>query len=198
MASISRKRRRIFYKFYFFHTIRFLNKACVLRRIIYDEAEQIKLIDSVISDFLSTLLTQVEAKSVEDITENFLEALRMAFYSVIGEYMVSFKHPDFHEEKEWRLVHFTNINPTSDRGSQLPLFRSFDGNVIPYLSVSFEETIKVSRDDLYGLQFPIAELNIGPTINAELNKQSIKTLLLSLNPDIDPNIKKSEIPLRWL
>lgn len=182
----------------FFHTIRFLNKVCVLRSVIYDEAEQIRLIDSAINSFFSALSVQEKEKSTEYIKDEFLPALCMAFNLVIGEYMFSFKHPDFREEREWRLVHFTDTNLTHNRQNKPPLFRSFDGNIIPYMAVSLEEAIKISKDDLYGLKFPIVILNIGPTIDADLNVQSIRTLLLSLNPDFAPNIERSEIPLRWL
>jgi len=185
--------------FDFFHTLRHLSKPCVLRRVIYDKQEQIELIDSTIDTFLSTLLSQTQGKSIEEVTATFLPALCMAFHSIIGEYMFSFKHPDFHEEKEWRLVHSSNINPTFNRShDDTILFRNFDGNIIPYLTVSFEEIVKASRDDAFGFPFPISELHIGPTVNDELNNQSIRMLLSSLNPEINPNVKKSEIPLRWL
>ena len=111
--------------------------------------------------------------------------------------MFCFKHPDFREEREWRLVHFTSVSPTLGRSDDIPKFRSYDGNVIPYYSVDFEKAIALSRDDTYGHAFPIVELMIGPTINADLNQESVKLLLLSLNPDIVPNINRSGIPLRW-
>ncbi len=184
--------------FDFFHILRRLNRNCVLRRVIYDETEQIRLVDSTIDAFLSTLLLQTKGKSIEDVTATFLPALCMAFYSTIGEYMFSFKHPNFHEEKEWRLIHSSNIDLTTNRSCNPPLFRSFDGNIIPYIAVNFEETVRASIDDTYGFPFPITELYIGPTISDELNIHSIRILLTSLNPDISPNIKKSGIPLRWL
>jgi hypothetical protein len=86
--------------------------------------------------------------------------------AISSKYLFSFKHPNFREEREWRLVHFASINPTFDRNSDLPSFRSYEGNMIPFLEVGFEE--------------------------------SIKLILLAFNPDIDPDMRKSEIPLRWL
>lgn len=184
--------------FDFFHLLRLLNRPCVLRRVVYDEKEQIRRIDSVINEFLAVLHAETEARGIPEVTESFLPALCGAFSSVIGEFLFSFKHPDFREEREWRLVHFANVNPTHNRNSELPRVRSYEGNIIPYFPVDLENAVALSRDNTYGYPFPIVDLMIGPTINADLNRDSIKLLLLSLNPDIYPNIRRSEIPLRWL
>jgi hypothetical protein len=184
--------------FDFFHLLRLLSRPCVLRRIIYDEKEQTRLIDSVIDAFVETLQAEAEGRPSEEVASGFLPHLCHTFSLVIGEFLFSFKHPDFREEQEWRLVHFANVDPTSNRGSDVPKFRSYDGNVIPFFAVDFEQAILLSRDDTHGYPFPIVDLTIGPTINADLNQESTKLLLLSLNPDICPNIRRSGIPLRWL
>jgi hypothetical protein len=116
----------------------------------------------------------------------------------MGELMFCFKHPDFVEEREWRLAHFANAMPASDGSGDVPRFRSYDGNVIPYYAVDFERAVALSRDDTYGYGFPVVDVVIGPTVNAELNQESVKLLLTSLNPDIAPKITSSGIPLRWL
>jgi hypothetical protein len=118
--------------------------------------------------------------------------------AISSKYLFSFKHPNFREEREWRLVHFASINPTFDGNSDLPSFLSYEGNMIPFLEVGFESAITASQGDNLGLSFPITELMIGPAVNADLNQESIKLLLLAFNPDIDPDMRKSEIPLRWL
>lgn len=184
--------------FDFFNMLRLLSRPCVLRRVVYDEKDQIKLIDSIITDFLNAIQGQSKSRRTEEISESFLPSLCQVFRSVIGELLFCFKHPDFKEEREWRLVHFASVSPTSDRNGELPKYRSYDGNIIPYFPVEFEKAITLSRDDAYGYGFPIVDLMIGPTINADLNQESAKLLLLSLNPDIVPNISRSGIPLRWL
>ena len=118
--------------------------------------------------------------------------------AISSKYLFSFKHPNFREEREGRLVHFASINPTFDRNSDLPSFRSYEGTMIPFLEVGFESAITASQGDTLGLPFPTTELMIGPTVNADLNQESIKLILLAFNPDIDPDMRKSEIPLRWL
>lgn len=184
----------------FFHTIRFLDKKCVLRRVIYDEIKQVNLIDDLIEKFLESIRNQTEDQLLEEVSSTLIPAYCQTFSSTIGEYLFCFKHPDFHEEKEWRLVYFSSIDPlfNRDKAIELPCFRSYHGNIIPYHQVSFDNAIKASCDDMYGIPFPIVEVIIGPTIIGELNQQSLSMILSSLNPDIAPNIKLSEIPLRWL
>lgn len=184
--------------FDFFHLLRLLSKSCMLRKVIYDEKEQFDLINSVIKEFLDVLRAESKTREDKEVVESFLPKLCQTFRSVIIELMFCFKHPDFSEEREWRLVHFASISPTFDRSSDVPNFRSYDGNVIPYYSVDFQKAITLSRDDTYGYGFPFVDLMIGPTINADLNQESVKMLLLALNPDIVPNISRSGIPLRWL
>jgi hypothetical protein len=185
--------------FDFLHTIRFLNKRCVLRKVIYDKQMQDNVVDGVIDKYLSAIAKETTGRAMSNINQDdFVPAICQAFSGTAGELMFSFKHPDFHEEKEWRLVHHMNINPRFNRSGEIPAFRSYDGNVIPYISVSFSNAAEASKDDTFGCPFPIVKLFIGPTINADLNTESIKYLLSNMNPDGTTDINKSDIPLRWL
>jgi hypothetical protein len=181
----------------FFHTLRFLSRPSVLRRVVYDKAAQERLLDTVIEQFLITIDTFSTDRPPEDIAD-FLPIACQHFAAVIGEFLFALKHPDFIEEREWRLVHFAHVDPRMNRGVVTPQVRSYEGNVIPYFIVEFKAAVEASKDDTSGIPFPIAELVIGPTVGAQLNRQSVKTLLLSMNPDVEPRIKESEIPLRWL
>jgi len=112
--------------FDFFHLLRVLGRPCVLRRVVYEENEQMGLIDSAINEFLTVLQAEIENQSAKQVAGSFLPALCHAFRSTIGEFFFCFKHPDFKEEREWRLVHFASVNPISDRSSDVPRFRSYD------------------------------------------------------------------------
>ena len=183
--------------FDFFHVLRLLNRPCVLRKVVYDENEQVRLFDSVIHEFLAVVQHEVDTNPNREAIASFLPELCQAFKSVIAEFLSSVKHPDFREEQEWRLVHFASSIPELSDGDA-PSFRSYDGNVIPYFSVDFGRAVALSLDDTYCHPFPIVDLMIGPTISADLNQASIKLLLLSLNPEHSPSIRSSGIPLRWL
>jgi hypothetical protein len=116
----------------------------------------------------------------------------------MSEFIVAFKHPEFREEREWRLVYVEETRPPYDDAAELPLFRAVGGNVVPYVITSFKEAVEFSKDDTNGLAFPIVDVMIGPTIDPKLNTRSVTLLLLSLNRHIVPNVRSSDIPLRWL
>ena len=182
----------------FSHLIRLLDRPCVLRRVFYDEATQSQIVESIIDVFLTALGDQSSCRDAKDVENDFLPKLCQSFRAVMAEVLFAFKHPDFREEKEWRLVHFASINPTHDRTGPKLEFRSYEGNVIPYFAVKLDKAIQASLDDTLGYGFPIVDLMIGPTVNANLNEESVRLLLLSLNPDFTPHIRHSGIPLRWL
>lgn len=184
--------------FDFFHTIRMLNKQCVLRKVVYKSEEQKKLVNFAVSNFVDAIGSVTQHAKLDDVSSTFLPAACQAFSEVAGEIMFCLKHPDFHEEREWRLVHFSRQVSPVNRDVEIPQFREFQGNIIPYHSVSFQAVIDASNNDLSGIGFPVRQITIGPTISSELNEQSIRTLIYSLSKDVEPKIDKSEIPLRWL
>jgi len=185
----------------FFHLVRFLSKRCFLRKVIYAGDEQRRIIMDLIDRTCSLLKEMVVGQDVKQAdSDNTLPEFCLFLNRVLGEYIFCLKHPEFTQEQEWRLVYIWDCNPILNRESDFSdlKFRTFGGNVIPYCEVSFENAIKASRQDDYGLLFPIQELVIGPTLDPEFNKQSVTTLLTKINPDHFPIIKKSAIPLRWL
>lgn len=185
----------------FFHLLGFVSKPCALRKVIYDREEQSAIVDKIVDRFCMLLSELADGQTVEEaVGNNVIPAFCQAFQSVVGELMFCFKHPEFREEQEWRLVHSSSNDFTFDKESKPDelKFRSFTGNLIPYTILSFENAVTASRLDNFLLQFPIVELIIGPTLNPRLNRESAKSLLTKLNPDISPNIRESGIPLRWL
>jgi hypothetical protein len=181
----------------FFHTLRLMSKKCVLRRVVYDEARQQQLLDDLIDRFLLMIAGAYGDASVE-AAEEFLPAACKVFSATVGEFLFALKHPDFREEREWRLVHFANVHNRFIRGTPMPSVRSYGGNIIPYFVADFASAIDQSKDDTFGIPFPIRELVVGPTLEGTLNEQSIRMLLLGLNRDVAPRIRRSQIPLRWL
>lgn len=185
----------------FFHLLRFLSRKCFLRKVIYEPIEQSRIIAGVIDSICSLLGELTAGQAVKEAdSDNTLPQFCQFTNNILVEYFFSFKHPEFIEEKEWRLVFVCSGNPVMDRESDFVdlKFRSFGGNVIPFYEISFADAVKASMQDDYGLAFPIRELIVGPTVNPELNKQSVATLLTKINPDHFPIIKASGIPLRWL
>lgn len=182
----------------FFHTIRLLDKPCVLRKVIYDVHDQTKLVKEAVTSLVAGVGEATANCDLQEVTSAFLPAACQAFSALAAELLFCLKHPDFHEEREWRLVHFSRQVSAVDRDVVPPQFREFQGNIIPYYSVSLDAAVAASNNDLSGIGFPVREIVIGPTINSSLNEQSLKSLVFSLSKDMEPNIRKSEIPLRWL
>lgn len=184
----------------FYHLLGFVPKPCALRKVIYDPNEQSEIVASIVDRFCKSLKELSDGNTPDEASNYTIPAFCQAFQKVVGELFFCFKHPDFREEKEWRLVHSSSTDFTFDKKSEPDQikFRSFGGNLIPYTDLSFENAITASRIDNFLLKFPIVELIIGPTLSPELNRESAKSVLTKLNPDISPNIKESGIPLRWL
>lgn len=186
--------------FDFLHLLPTLDRPCVLRKVIYEPADQAAQVDGIINTFLQVIDAESRRQLGADFISGVLPHICQLFRAILGEYLFAFKHPEFREEQEWRLVHAASNNPTMDRkpASDTPKFRCYAGNIVPYVHASFSKGIEASRNDVFGRAFPIVETIIGPTVSSELNSDSIKMLLLSMNPDFEPNIRSSGIPLRWL
>jgi hypothetical protein len=185
----------------FFHLLRFISKRCFLRKVVYQPGRQKEIINNIIDKVCALLGEMTIGQDIKKVdSDNTLPQFCMFLNQILGEYIFSFKHPEFSEEQEWRLVYVWACNPILNRESDFHdlKFRTFGGNVIPYCEVSFDNAVKASRQDDYGLSFPVQELVIGPTLNPDFNSQSVASLLTKINPDHYPFIKKSGIPLRWL
>ena len=57
--------------FDFFHSIRFLDKPCALRKVIYDEKQQIDQIDTTINSFLESIGDQTKNNEDEYISSDY-------------------------------------------------------------------------------------------------------------------------------
>lgn len=184
--------------FDFVHLLRLLDKRCVLRRIIYNQAVQDRMLDGALQSFVSAVDQWGMEVPLDTEAFRLMNAAAGAFMVSVRELLFSFKHPGFAEEREWRLVYSEHSNPRINRGASMPEIRTFDGNIIPYIVLSLGRAIEVSNDDVAGIRFPIVEVKVGPTINAELNRQSISQALLGIAPDVEHYISDSGVPLRWL
>ena len=107
VAGISRQRWRVCDRVRFFHLLRLMSRPCVLRKVVYEQDEQMRLVDFVVDEFLAAIRTEIEAPNGQLVGNTFLTELCQAFRSVMGELLFCFKHPDFKEELEWRLAHFS-------------------------------------------------------------------------------------------
>jgi hypothetical protein len=101
-------------------------------------------------------------------------------------FIPTFKHKDFHEESEWRLIFTPGSNcPVA------PRFRVARGMLVPYFSL--RDIIVASQANLDRL--PIERVRIGPSAARDLNVESTRMLLKYCNYEGVP-VEASHTPYR--
>lgn len=100
-------------------------------------------------------------------------------------FVPTFKHPDFREEGEWRLI----FTPSPGWGVE-PEFRVSRGMLVPYYSL--QHVAAMSGQQMRTL--PIQQVRIGPGSHRELNAQSVEMLLRRDYPNVP--VKASPTPYR--
>lgn len=157
-----------------------------VRRAIYDENIQRRLIHSVITQMCKLLDESAPGKTIADLdSDNTLPAFSSLLRSHLADFCFAFKHAAFSEEQEWRVVvpfsKHENLNSLE--------FRDWKGILIPYLNSDLGAITN-------GLpQLPIVEIMHGPTLHPQLTKKSLELLLERHNLG-HVEIYGSEAPLR--
>ena len=147
----------------FFHFFSFVPKRCVLRKVIYRRSEQMASVGSVVDAFCAAISATTKGQTVKQAdSDNTLPSFCQLFHGLMAEFVFCYKHPDFEQEQEWRLVHAYSPDSTMPPGEAPDElhFRTLGGNFIPYVTLSLDNLMQASRDDNYGVAFPIVELVI--------------------------------------
>lgn len=125
----------------------------VLRRVLYDRAEQERIID--------------EWLDAVDSTSKVPEG----FWSAFSEAVVSFKDAAYAEEDEWRLIQFGRAWHGSRAWLHPVEFRERKGRIIPYADLDLSK----SRG-AYASKLPISEIVHGPTQDVERSGKALRLL----------------------
>jgi len=136
-----------------------------VRKVIYDVSVQEKLVNSVVEKTCQLLDKLGVGKTVADLDQSKLLPAMAAFLS--EHLLVTFKHPAFYEEQEWRVI--VPFRPSEQVKSLL--FRDSRGVLVPYLSLELD----VPDKDLPIL--PVIEVVHGPTLHPDLTQKSLHFLL---------------------
>jgi hypothetical protein len=168
-----------------------------LRKVIYDETMQRKLIGDTLDDFWMAL--SVVAPSFSSSTAKLGLAIgdfADAIAPFLDEYVACFKHPKFEVEKEWRLIQ--RVVPFKTADPKLVTvkhaeFRVARGMLVPY--VEFDVGEQDPNDRLWRL--PLEQITIGPTRHPMQAENSLKQILNKHDYENGHSvkIKLSEIPL---
>lgn len=154
-------------------------------QIIYTESTQKSEIRKIAQQLISKLKTIVK-NNPKDIKQESLVAFNSCFLQLF-KLSIFIKNPFFKEEKEWRICHWTDINPKSNisnthienniKVSDIKYHNRRD-NLIPYIDLMFGE----NREQI------IKEIIIGPKCKA---RKSDIEIFLAQNGIFCP-VKKSD------
>lgn len=149
-----------------------------------------------INEFIKIIINYFENIKVLYDWEGFNYELLVSksIMSFIEDFISSFKDSSFDEEKEFRLEYKIDGKTNENDNSKL-LFRSNGNLIIPFYKIEY-----VNKNDVLSLEseykkLPIETIIIGPSLDYELNKNSIESFLLKFGYE---NIKiiPSKIPYR--
>ena len=183
--------------FDFFHFLRTSSTPCALVKVIYDPELQYKILKGMLESFLSAIPKFTDSYGAK-YTEHILLNICHQCSTTATNLFACLKHPEFHEEKEWRLIASAPATHKKYAPNYSLKFRTYNGNLIPYIILDLKEYIDRSNDDELNYPFLFTNLVVGPTISHEFNSRSASILLQQLGPRVDARVSASGIPLRWL
>jgi Protein of unknown function (DUF2971) len=155
-----------------------------LRRVTYDVQEQTELVREVLA-FFATGLTRFDGRGpAPGYACQF--ALRETVH-LLSECVFCFKHPGFHEEREWRLVHV--VLQQQHWPSAPPRHRETEWGRVPYVELRPNGGPPGST-----MHLPIVDARVGPSPDQDHAEASLRQLLRHAGYDVP--ITRSSIPLR--
>lgn len=158
--------------------------AC--RRVIYDPAEQKQLVKETIDRICNEFEAVANGKAVADLDgDHTLPSFAQLLASHLREYLVTFKHDTFQEEREWRII----LPWSRDAHLQFVKFRGELGHAVPYMALH----PRTPTPEMPLL--PLVEVIHGPTLHPDLTKKSLHLLLQSTDYD-HVEVDGSRAPLR--
>jgi hypothetical protein len=147
------------------------SKPLFLRRIIYKEEQQRELV----LNYLNLVIPVVKKESkhyMDSPSDTYPSTvLGVQVSNILLDMMLCFKHPAFHEEKEWRMIRVTRDNFDTEN----LLFRGDSKNLIPFRSLYL-------YNDEENKEFPAASIINGPSAIND-NKIAIELYLQHLSTD---------------
>lgn len=160
------------------------NQNVYLRKVTYDSEKQEELLKEVLDKTISILEYYTNGMSVSD-ANTYIGISCGHFRKEIAEYIISFKHPAFESEQEWRLCHIVAIH--EEVGVE---FRSGEYGLTPYVAIDPSPMAGVNANKL-----PIAEVKFGPSTNPSGTRLGLSKLLKSKSYSF-VEITSTNLPVR--
>ena len=142
----------------------------VLRRVVYEIDRQTALLSEVIDRTIETLAAGTGGISVADANSAIARCCQFV-RSEVADYLISFKHPAFAVEEEWRLCHV--VSPGEEDHVQ---FRDGEFGLTPYVCLDISPMAGVNHNKL-----PLARITHGPVPNPDNVRFALNKLLRAKN-----------------
>ena len=150
-------------------------KPPFLRKVIYNEQEQRELVQKYVKSVVAGTKRAFSARIPDKSYQAAVMALQAA--NVVLDMLISFKHPAFKEEKEWRLIRVTveSHQPENLR------FRETEGGLVPYRPTHIFDVREIEKP-----QFPLSSIIFGPSLEPVRTHSAIELLLHHIAADSHP------------
>ncbi|WP_447902472.1 DUF2971 domain-containing protein [Pseudomonas serbica] len=138
------------------------NQDFVLRKVIYDQATQKKIISDTISSIITTMKSLLDEQNQETVIPPACQTIR----ALLTEISLFFKHPAFSVEHEWRAIHIVTREQPSDIK-----FREGAYGLTPYVELDIS-----AHDGMYPNKLPLESITAGPSRNPETLKNALRKM----------------------
>lgn len=143
----------------------------ILRKIIYKEKEQTKLIKKVVQVLIeSASKALAEFNKRDNLPDAWPNVASKQSVNILYDIALSLKNPAFEEEAEWRLIKTIDV----ERKPNLDKIREQNGKSISYL-----DTHIFTRENDH-LRFPLRNIRFGPTLDEEITEPKLRLLVNNL------------------
>jgi len=142
----------------------------MLRRVVYNPEQQRGLLSEVIDKTMDALIAGTQGLSVAD-SNSVIARCCQFMRAEVADYLLSFKHPAFEIEQEWRLCHVVFPNEEDH-----VLFRDGPYGLTPYVSLDVSPMAGIYQNRL-----PLVRITHGPALNPENMRFALEKLLRSKN-----------------
>jgi hypothetical protein len=147
-----------------------------LLRVVYDPRKQIELVSTIL-DLIISEASVILSETDENDERDTIGLIIQFFQKLVAEFSPAIKHPSYSDEREWRLISFSESIDV----------RSVKGNFVQFSTVDLTDSEG---------KHPFREIKIGPRNNIENEKLSLKLLLKKIKLENEVQLSSSIIPIR--
>jgi hypothetical protein len=156
------------------------NLITKLRKVIYDEAEQAKIIKEQVEKYSKKLQILLSASTSKTAYKNeFVRDFSHSLATILHEYISCFKHPSWEAEHEVRLVYSITPFLTAKKipnPSDIEFRTSQSGLIIPFKDIDVRKEDPID----FKMRLPLKKIIVGPKLNFQMAKNSIDQILSKL------------------